>query len=55
MVDSLVRLAVPVAEGTIPGWTPYPALMALKIALPAVLASVAWRAGRQARREDSGK
>ena len=55
MVGGLVGLVVHVAEATILGWTPYPALMALNIALPAVLASVAWLAGRHARREYSGK
>ena len=37
MVGGLVGLVVHVAEATILGWTPYPALMALNIALPAVL------------------
>ena len=54
MVGSLVGLVVHVAEAIILGWTPYPALMALNIVLPAVLAPVAWLAGRPARREDSG-
>ena len=53
IVGSLVGLTVHVAEATILGWTPYPALMALNIALPTVLAPVAWLAGRQARRADS--
>ena len=50
MVGSLVGLVVHVAEATILGWTPYPALMALNIVLPAVLVPVAWLAGWQARR-----
>ena len=49
MVGSLIGLAVHVAEATFLGWTPYPALMALNIILPVVLALVAWLAGRQAR------
>ena len=55
LVGGLVGLVVHVAEATILGWTPYPALMALNIVLPAVLASVAWLAGHQARQEDSGE
>jgi hypothetical protein len=55
MVGSLVGLAVHVAEATILGWTPYPALMALNLILPAVLAPVAWLAGRQVRQEDRGE
>lgn len=50
VVGGLVGLAVHVAEATILGWTPHPALMALNIVLPAVLVPVAWLAGRQARR-----
>ena len=50
MIGGLVGLAVHVAEATTLGWTPYPALMALNIILPAVLASVAWLAGRSTRR-----
>jgi hypothetical protein len=50
MVGSLVGLAVHVAEAAILGWTPYPALMALNIVLPAALASMAWLAGRSVRR-----
>jgi hypothetical protein len=49
MVGGLIGLVVHVAEATILGWTPYPALMALNIALPSVLASVVWLAGQQAR------
>ena len=54
MVGSLVGLAVHVVEVIILGSTPYPALMALNIVLPAILAPVAWLAGRQARRADTG-
>jgi hypothetical protein len=54
-MGSLVGLVVHVAEATILGWTPYPALMVLNIVLPAVLACVAWLAGRQLSQENSGK
>jgi len=50
IAGGLVGLAVHIAEATILGWTPYPVLMALNIVLPAVLALVAWLAGRPARR-----
>jgi hypothetical protein len=53
MVGSLIGLVVHVAEASILGWTFHPALMALNMVLPAVLASVAWLAGRQISQEDS--
>jgi hypothetical protein len=49
MVGSLVGLAVHIAEASVLGWTPYPGLMALNMILPAVLAPVAWLAGKRGR------
>ena len=53
MVGGLVGLAVHAVEVAIMGWSVYPALMVLNLILPAVLAPMAWLAGRQARQEDS--
>ena len=47
MVGGLVGFAVHVAEVILVGWTTYPLLMALNLALPAALALVAWLAGRE--------
>jgi hypothetical protein len=48
VVGGLAGLAVHVVEVVTIGWSPYPALMALNLILPAVLAPVAWLAGQRA-------
>jgi uncharacterized membrane protein len=55
VVGGLVGLAVHVVEVATIGWSAYPALMALNLILPAVLAPVAWLAGQRARQEDDSK
>ena len=55
VVGGLAGLAVHVVEMVTTGWSDYPALMALNLILPAVLAPVAWLAGQRAQREDGNK
>lgn len=55
VVGGLAGLAVHVVEVVTIGWSPYPALMALNLILPAVLTPVAWSAGRRAQREDGSR
>jgi hypothetical protein len=55
VVGGLAGLAVHVVEVVTTGWSAYPALMALNLILPAVLAPVAWLAGQRPRQEDDSK
>jgi hypothetical protein len=52
VVGGLAGLAVHVVEVIITGWSAYPALVALNLILPAVLALVAWLAGQRAPQGD---
>ncbi|MBE9509005.1 MAG: hypothetical protein IMY86_13275 [Chloroflexi bacterium] len=55
VVGGLAGLAVHVVEVIITGWSAYPALVALNLILPAVLALVAWLAGQRAPQGDGNK
>ncbi|MDY6876233.1 MAG: hypothetical protein SWK90_08550 [Chloroflexota bacterium] len=46
VVGGLAGLAVHIVEVVTVGWSAYPALVALNLILPAVLAPVAWLAGQ---------
>jgi hypothetical protein len=46
MVGALIGLVVHVVEVSVAGWSAYPFLMGLNLALPALLAAVAWLTGR---------
>lgn len=46
VIGGIAGLAVHVVEVAINGWSAYPVLMVLSLILPAVLALVAWSAGR---------
>ncbi|MGD9099728.1 MAG: hypothetical protein PVF45_04555 [Anaerolineae bacterium] len=48
VVGGLVGLAVHVVEILATGWSTYPALMALNLILPTLLAPVAWLANQRA-------
>ena len=54
VVGGLTGLAVHVVEVVSMGWSAYPALLALNLILPAVLAFVAWLADRRAEQEYVG-
>ena len=53
MVGGLAGLVVHVMEVIALGWSAYPALMALNLILPAVLALVAWLTGHQPQAEQA--
>lgn len=55
VVGGLAGLVVHVVEVVAMGWSTYPALMALNLILPAVLALVAWLADQRAQQEDGNK
>jgi hypothetical protein len=55
VMGGLAGLAVHAVEVVATGWSAYPALMALNVVLPAVLAPVAWSTGQQAQQEDGSK
>ena len=48
VVGGVMGLAVHAVEVAMIGWSAYPTLMALNLALPTVLAPLAWLASRQA-------
>jgi len=55
VVGGIAGLVVHVVEVVTTGWSAYPALVALNLILPAMLAPVAWLAGQRAPQGDGSK